>query len=231
MESIKNPFMQDCSRRLLLVQLAGRGLLVNIGDMEIFLHICCGPCALYPLCVLKKKGINATGFFCNPNIHPFREYERRVAALEEVARLKDLPIVWDESGYGLKEWLSNLDGVTAQKERCPLCYEMRLERSAREASRKGFKYFSTTLLYSKYQRHGLIREIGEEKAKKYGVGFYYEDFRKGWIDGIEEAVALGIYRQPYCGCIFSESERYAKRIERLSKRLMKKEVLGHESNA
>ena len=194
--------------------------------MDIFLHICCGPCALYPIGILKAQGMHITGFFYNPNIHPFREYERRVEALEEVARVKDVPIVWDESGYGLKDWLSSLDGVTAQKERCPLCYEMRLERSAKEARDRGFKYYSTTLLYSKYQRHGLIREIGQEKARKYGIGFYYQDFRRGWIEGIEEAVALGIYRQPYCGCIFSESERYAKRIKRLSDRLKeKREVL------
>ncbi len=198
---------------------AAQTFLVNILGMDIFLHICCGPCALYPIGVLKAQGAHITGYFYNPNIHPFREFERRVEALEEVSRTKDVSIVWDDSGYGLKEWLSILDGVTAQKERCPLCYEMRLEKSAKEASNRGFEYYSTTLLYSKYQRHGLIREIGEEKARKYGIEFYYEDFRKGWKDGIEEAVALGIYRQPYCGCIFSESERYAKRIKRLSDRL------------
>jgi len=207
-------------------KLAGWSFLINIWIMEkVFLHVCCGPCFLYPLKVFKDKGIGVTGFFYNPNIHPFREYERRVMALEQVVGIKQIEMVWHKADYGLHRWLSFINGNTKSKERCPLCYDMRLECSAREAKKRGFKYFSTTLLYSRYQRHDLIRKLGQEKAKKYGIKFYYEDFRTGWKEGIEEAIALGIYRQPYCGCIFSEAERYEKRIKRLKKRLDNKEVL------
>ncbi len=199
--------------------------------MNLFLHICCGPCLLYPLKILKEREIDVTGFFYNPNIHPFLEFEKRVGALEHIAKLRDLKIIWDPAGYGLEQWLSYINGNTGTKERCPFCYEMRLERSAKEAASRGFDYFSTTLLYSKYQRHQLIREIGEEKASRYGIKFYYEDFRQGWKEGIEEAVSLGIYRQPYCGCIFSEAERYHKRMKRLAERLGNKEVFTNESHA
>ena len=153
------------------------------------------------------------------------EYERRVKALEQVARIKQVEMVWQRAEYGLSRWFSYINGNVDTRYRCPLCYEMRLECVAKEASARGFEHFSTTLLYSKYQRHDLIRRIGQKKAQKYGIKFFYKDFRKGWKDGIEEAVALGIYRQPYCGCIFSEAERYEKRIKRLERRLGDKEVL------
>ncbi len=74
--------------------------------------------------------------------------------------------------------------------------------------------YSTTLLYSRYQNHQLIREKGEELAQKYGIDFYYEDFRQGWQKGIDGAIAMDIYRQPYCGCIYSEQERYDKKLRR-----------------
>ncbi len=158
------------------------------------------------------------GFFYNPNIHPFREFERRVEALEQVSKAIDLPIVWDESGYGLESYLKKLNGRTSPEERCPVCYRMRLEKAALQAVKLGLKLFTTTLLYSRYQRHELIAEMGKDIAQKYNIDFYYQDFRLGWTKGIEMSKELGIYRQPYCGCIFSELERYNKRAERLRKR-------------
>ena len=187
--------------------------------MEILLHVCCGPCSLYPVRIMRERGLGPTGFFFNPNIHPFRELERRINALETVSSALDFPVIWDTGGYGLKGWLEALDGRLDFRQRCPVCYRIRLEETAKKARQSGMGAISTTLLYSRYQRHDEIREIGEETAKRHGLEFYYEDFRKGWQEGIDASLGLGIYRQPYCGCIFSEAERYSKRIERLMKRL------------
>jgi predicted adenine nucleotide alpha hydrolase (AANH) superfamily ATPase len=128
-------------------------------------------------------------------------------------------VIWSRDGYGLNRYLRAIGGNTEPATRCPVCYEMRLEETAKKAAELGMSAFSTTLLYSKYQRHELIRNMGEDIARKYGLEFFYEDFREGWKQGIEEAVSIGIYRQPYCGCVFSEAERYSKRMARLMQKM------------
>lgn len=183
--------------------------------MDMLIHICCGPCLVWPVVFLKRQAIRAVGYFFNPNIHPFTEFEKRVGALATVAGVYDISVIYDEEGYGLEAWLSEMSGRSAVDERCPICYRMRLERAAKKAAELGVSCYTTTLLYSRYQRHELIREIGEDAGRRYGVGFYYHDFRDGWNEGIAISKGLGIYRQPYCGCIYSEAERYAKSIKRL----------------
>ncbi|NPB09190.1 MAG: epoxyqueuosine reductase QueH [Thermodesulfobacteria bacterium] len=187
-------------------------------NKKILLHICCGPCTLYPLRVLRDEGWSVTGFFYNPNIHPYREFRRRIKALETVAEVKDLPLIWDKT-YGLRPFLRAV--AFREDRRCEVCYLMRLEATVKKALELGFDAFSTTLLYSRYQAHGLVKEIGEDLSFRYGVDFVYRDFREGWEEGQEEARRLEIYRQPYCGCIFSEQERYDKKFRKL---LKKKEV-------
>lgn len=187
--------------------------------MQLLLHICCGPCAVYPLKALKNQGMGVTGFFFNPNIHPFREFERRVEALETVVQRCDLQILWDKTGYGLRGWALEVGQELESPARCSVCYRIRLECTAARAAEMDMSAFSTTLLYSRHQNHGLIREIGEEAARHHGVAFYYQDFRAGWEEGVQISKDLGLYRQPYCGCIYSEEERYAKRIRRLAARL------------
>ena len=185
---------------------------------EILLHACCGPCTLYPVEVLREGGREPVCYFYNPNIHPFSEFERRVAAMEEVSDRLDLQVIWDGSGYGLHAYLDAIGDELEPAERCPRCYRIRLEKTALLARRLGMRAFSTTLLYSKYQMHELIKEMGGEVAAKHGLEFCYRDFREGWKRGIELARSLGIYRQPYCGCIFSEEERYRKKAQRMRKR-------------
>ncbi len=182
--------------------------------MKLLLHICCGPCSLYPLTRLRKDGLEPVGYFFNPNIHPYMEFERRVNVLMEVSRRLDFSIRW-QADYGLDEWMDVIGTARLPVDRCPRCYRMRLEATAREAVAGGFDAFSSTLLYSRYQQHDKIHGVGEELAARFKVNFFYEDFRKGWVEGIEMAKALGIYRQPYCGCMFSERERYLKRANRL----------------
>ncbi|MFZ5774123.1 MAG: epoxyqueuosine reductase QueH [Thermodesulfobacteriota bacterium] len=176
--------------------------------MAVLLHICCGPCALYPLEILRQQGISTRGFFHNPNIHPFREFKARLAALEAVASRTGLAVEYDRE-YGLREYLRQV--VFHEEERCGICYRMRLAATAKKAAETGAEAFSSTLLYSRYQRHETIRAIGEEVGREFGVAFYYQDFRAGWQQGIDIAIEMGIYRQPYCGCIYSEQERYDKK--------------------
>lgn len=173
--------------------------------MKLLLHICCGPCACYPLAVLAAEEAAVTGFFFNPNIHPYQEFQRRLTALAELAAATGLAVEY-ERAYGLREYLRQV--VFHEEERCPICYRMRLAAAAQKAAELGMDAFSTTLLYSRYQRHELIREIGEEEGRRAGVPFFYRDFRVGWQQGITRSKELGLYRQPYCGCIYSEQERF-----------------------
>jgi len=193
--------------------------------MKLLLHACCAPCLLYPLDRLNLEGVDTTVYFYNPNIHPWREYERRLQALRDVAEKKRFGVIWDippeSEDYGVTFWLNQMKGKRERRVRCPECYRIRLEMTARIAISYGFSAFSTTLLYSTYQMHDLIKLLGFSIGNKYGLEFLYRDFREGWFEGIEMAKEMEIYRQPYCGCIYSEQERYAKRAERLFKELIK----------
>jgi len=179
--------------------------------MNILLHVCCGPCAVYPLDVLRQQGHEVTGWFHNPNIHPYKEFRRRIEALEEVARQKHFNVEIDRT-YGLRDFLRRV--VFHEDSRCGLCYDLRLLPTAKRAAAQGFAAFTTTLLYSKYQNHALLQSKGTALAAQFGIQFFYHDFREGWQQGIDQAIALNLYRQPYCGCIYSEQERYDKKMQR-----------------
>lgn len=177
--------------------------------MRILLHICCGPCALYPLQQLSRQGHEVSGLFYNPNIHPYQEFRRRIDAVRQVSAEMGCAVEIDQE-YGLTAFLRQV--VFLEQERCPRCYEMRLRRTAEAAALQKFEAFSTTLLYSKYQNHRQIIGRCEQLAGEFNIAFYYEDFRAGWQQGIDESLRLGLYRQPYCGCIYSEQERYDKQF-------------------
>ncbi|MCK5193024.1 MAG: epoxyqueuosine reductase QueH, partial [Desulfobulbaceae bacterium] len=143
--------------------------------MKILLHICCAPCAIYPVQeLIERDGNSVTGFFYNPNIHPFQEFKRRLTALEEFSRQKELMVDFDRK-YGLKEYLRRV--VFNEEHRCRLCYKMRLVEVVRKAKEVGADAFSTTLLYSRYQQHEVIKNMAEQLAEEYGIPFYYQDFR------------------------------------------------------
>jgi len=175
--------------------------------MKILLHICCAPCSIFPIKRLKESRMEVVGYFYNPNIHPYQEYKRRRDAVQGYVDLVQLPVMYRDE-YNLEEFLQNV--VFREKERCHYCYHSRLESAARAAAQEHIPQFTSTLLYSRHQNHQLIKEMGESLAKHHGLKFYYEDFRKGWNDGIETSKKLSIYRQQYCGCIYSEKERYIK---------------------
>lgn len=183
--------------------------------MKILLHVCCGPCALYPLEALRKQGHEVEGYFYNPNIHPFREFKNRINALKEMAEQEKFQVEISEK-YGLQEYLRRV--VFHEQDRCRICYDMRMEQTAKNASLMGYDAFCTTLLYSRYQQHETIREKCEQLGSAYSIDFYYEDFRTGWQQGVDRSKEIGLYRQPYCGCIFSEQERYDKKMRKPKER-------------
>jgi len=164
---------------------------------------------------LREEGHEVTGFWYNPNIHPYMEYKARKEALEGYAKSIALDLVEDDL-YGLKMFVRNV--VKDLDNRCPYCYEERIRKTARKAKKLGFEAFTTTLLISPYQRHELLKEIAERIGEEEGIPFYYEDFRTYFYEGRKIARELPLYMQKYCGCVFSEEERYMGDIARQNKK-------------
>jgi epoxyqueuosine reductase len=173
--------------------------------MKLLLHTCCGPCFLGVWEDLGKKDLEVTGYFYNPNIQPDEEYAKRLDNLKKASRDKMTDLLVPE--YFPER---HLEKVSEQKDdfprRCLDCYRLRLEDTAKEAKAGSFDSFSTTLLVSPYQQHDKLKEIGEEMADKYGIGFYYTDWRPYFREGQQTAREMEVYRQKYCGCIYSLEE-------------------------
>lgn len=194
---------------------------IGCDEMKLLLHMCCGPCSCYPVKVLREKGIEPVGYFFNPNIHPYQEWERRLKTAGEFAEKVNMEFIGVKN-YMLRDFLRKaLPAEAVENGRCRMCYTWRLEETARFAAENGFDAFTSTLFYSIYQQHELMKETSEFFAQKYGVAFYYEDFRVGWQEGIDISHELELYRQPYCGCIFSEEERYSREIRKARKKAAK----------
>jgi len=177
---------------------------------KVLMHVCCCVCSIYPLKELRSKGVQLHAYFYNPNIHPYTEFKNRLECMENFARDEGLALT-SEVGYDLEEFFRHIVGH--EDDRCELCYEMRLRKTAQAAKDSGFDAFTTTLLYSKYQNHEMIVHIANVIANEIGIEFHYEDFRKGWKEGQDESRARGMYRQKYCGCLYSEKERFMKRLD------------------
>ncbi len=177
-------------------------------DESILLHACCGPCSTYVINRLREEGFEVTGFWYNPNIHPFAEHQKRLASFEAYADSVGLPLIQDH-GYQMPLFFRLVAGHEASGDRCRLCYEMRLTRAARVAAQEAFDAITTSLLISPHQNQDMVREIGERVADEHGVGFYFENFRRGWSERGRLTREHELYRQQYCGCIYSEWERYA----------------------
>ena len=173
--------------------------------MKVILHVCCGPCTIYPLHFLREIGHDLTAYYFNPNIHPYLEYKRRAETFSAYADEKELPVIWAED-YDMENFFRLIAGK--EDDRCRVCYTLRLRETARLAEEGCFAGFTTTLLYSKFQKHELIRAIGERLGREFNIPFVYHDFRAGWQEGVRLSRELGMYRQPYCGCLYSEKERY-----------------------
>ena len=175
--------------------------------MKTLMHICCAPCANQPIEVLRTDGFEVTGFWYNPNIHPVTEYRARRNCLQAYAEEIELPLIL-RNDYGLRPFVRAV--VEDIPGRCVKCYEMRLFTAAQYAAEHGFDSFTSSLFISPYQKHELMRDVAYLAAEENGVTFYYQDFRPMFRDGQARARELGFYMQKYCGCIFSEQERYQK---------------------
>lgn len=174
---------------------------------KVLLHICCGPCATYPLPELLGLGYEVMGYFSNSNIHPYTEYIKRREGVEAYTSNIGLQVIYDDN-YDPSEYFQLINH--RERQRCTYCYVMRLEKAAQIARRGKFDYFSTTLLVSPMQKHDLIRELGESMGEKYGIPFLYQDFRPGFKETVTRSREMGLYRQQYCGCLYSEMERYSR---------------------
>jgi predicted adenine nucleotide alpha hydrolase (AANH) superfamily ATPase len=172
---------------------------------NILLHICCGPCALIPVLRLKGEGLDVVGLFYNPNIHGAAEYLRRREALQTAAVRLELEVKYLDAEYDPKLFFQAV--AYREDKRCPECYRLRLERTFAQAREHGFQAVTSTLLYSKYQNHGAILAQGQKLQEQTGIHFHGRDFRSDWQEGVDLSREWSLYRQNYCGCLYSELER------------------------
>ena len=179
--------------------------------MKTLLHTCCAPCSVSCVEQLRAEGIEPVSYWFNPNIHPYQEYKARRDTLIEYAGLIKMELIVQEE-YGLRDFVCAVADDIAH--RCTKCYEMRLEQTARFAAENGFDSFTSTLFVSPYQQHERMADIARQAAQKWGVSFLYRDFRSGFRAGQQQARERGLYMQKYCGCVFSEADRYQKQIDR-----------------
>ncbi len=176
--------------------------------MKLLMHTCCAPCSVYCIESLKNEGINPDLYWYNPNIHPYTEYKARRDTLIEYAKNIGLHLVVEEN-YGLRDFCKNV--IEDLENRCvDYCYKIRMEQTVKYAKENGYDAFTTTLFVSPYQQHEALKSICEELAKKYDIEFLYRDFRIGFREGQNKARELGMYMQKYCGCVFSEEDRYLR---------------------
>ena len=174
---------------------------------SLLLHACCGPCACYPTEKLTADDKKFDVLYFNPNIHPYKEFKRRLNTLREFCEKKKYNLIVDKS-YPLEECVRGM--LNEPVVRCAYCYRVRMRYAAKYAKENGYDAFSTTLLVSPYQKHELIKQIAQEAAAEFDIPFYYEDFREGYQRGVDISLEMELYRQPYCGCVFSERDRYER---------------------
>ena len=175
-------------------------------DRSVLLHTCCAVCLPGTLRCLQEEGFRVKGYFYNPNIHPLLEFRKRLKAVKVMNERLKIPFHYSNK-YGLHMFLALLEGRHGTG-RCKICYEHRLAVTARFARLNGFDGFTSTLLVSHEQHHEMIRELGNSIAEREGMEFVYRDFRPFMEEGKETARRVNVYRQQYCGCIFSEEDRF-----------------------
>ena len=175
--------------------------------MKTLLHICCAPCSVMCVDTLRNEGIEPVGYWFNPNIHPFTEYKQRREALKEYAEKTGLELVLEDY-YNLREFVIN---VTPEFDsRCVYCYETRAEKAANTPPITALKRIPR-LAYKPISKSRALKEVFEKTGEKYGVRFLYRDFRP-YFKKVSREPEMGIYMQKYCGCVFSEEERYNKKL-------------------
>lgn len=175
---------------------------------KFLLHICCGPCVIAILKELQEQ-FDLTAYYYNPNIHPPEEYDKRKAEVVKVCIDLKIPLV--EGKYNPEAWFAWAEEYKAEPEggeRCQKCFAMRLQQTAKYASQNDFDYFSTTLTSGRNKKADIINPLGVEIGKNYGIKFYEEDWKKQGRQELSQKLCKekDVYRQHYCGCIYSREE-------------------------
>lgn len=182
-------------------------IISNLDDHnKLLLHSCCGPCSSSVIERLRDY-FDITVIYYNPNIEPKEEYEKRKS--EQLRLLNELGIKFMDIDYLNNEYHKKIKGYENEPEnglRCPLCFELRLDKTASKAKENNFDYFGTTLTVSPHKNSKIINEIGLKLEEKYGVKFLLSDFKKedGYKRSIELSRKYDLYRQDYCGCLYSK---------------------------
>jgi predicted adenine nucleotide alpha hydrolase (AANH) superfamily ATPase len=171
---------------------------------RLLVHSCCAHCAAYTIEYWRQQGYEVSAFWYNPNIHPYTEHQKRLESMQTLAMEMGLPLITAE-GYDIIDYFRQVVGHEA--ERCQYCFRLRLSKTAETAKDMGFDAFTTTLLISPHQKHDLLKGIGDEVGGE--VEFLYADLRKRYSDSRRLTKPLELHRQQYCGCVYSEWERYA----------------------
>lgn len=177
---------------------------------SLLLHACCAPCSSHVLLLLKEY-FNITIFYSNDNIYPYEEYLLRLKEVIEFAdKIDNIKVIYDK--YESDDFYNSIKGLEhlgEKSERCYKCYSLRLEKTAKKALELNYDYFTTTLSISPYKNSDWINEIGYELENKYQIKFLYSNFKKenGYKNSIELSKQYNLYRQDYCGCVFSQKER------------------------
>ena len=172
---------------------------------KVLIHVCCAHCAAYTAEYWRQQGYETAGFWYNPNIHPYTEHQQRLESMKLLAKEINLPLIISPD-YDIIEYFRRVAGK--ETERCRQCFELRLNKTAAAALENGCDAFTTTLLISPHQKHDLIKEAGEMVAGEKGLVFLYADLRKRYSDSRHITKPMDLYRQQYCGCVYSEWERY-----------------------
>jgi len=173
---------------------------------RMLLHVCCAPCSTHVIEVLNKE-YDLTLFFYNPNVEPINEYEQRLIAAEKYAEEKNIPIiVGDYDNIEFHNAVKGHEQDPEGQERCSICFRYRLEKTAQLAKQEEFDLFTTTLSVSPYKNAELINKIGNELAEKHNIKFLESDFKKenGYLNSINLSKQHNLYRQNYCGCLYSK---------------------------
>ena len=173
---------------------------------SVLIHCCCAHCAAYTVSYWREQGYEVTTLWYNPNIHPYTEHQHRLEAMQSLAQAQNMPLIVSED-YDIVDYFRQVVGHEA--ERCQYCFQLRLSKTAETAHNLGFNAFTTTLLISPHQKHDLLREIGNKLAEEKGIQFLYADLRKRYSDSRRMTKGLDLHRQQYCGCVYSEWERYS----------------------
>lgn len=176
-----------------------------MGNSSLLIHGCCAHCTAYTAEYWQKQGYGVTILWYNPNIHPYQEHQARLEAMRAYTGQANLPLIVAE-GYEMPEYFRRVAGHEVS--RCQYCFDLRLSKTAEVGRERGFGAFTTSLLISPHQKHDLIKSTGEKLAQDRGISFLYADLRKRYSDSRHITKSMELYRQQYCGCVYSEWERY-----------------------